>query len=267
MAQNLVVVGKDNKVVFIFGGVDLTTSTNIIMNFGSETYSTTGASPALVVVSATELSCDLSATNLTGKIFSTITYFDAGSVNGTDITSRELGNNTEIIIAIGSQLIIEDGTGVTGANSLATDLELRSYAGLRGVTLPATQPDRERLLVLAMDWLLSQEGSLKGSRTHQGQSLPYPRTDIRIYNQEVASDTVPIQSKTAQIEAAIAWITQPLLVNKSIQDVKKTKLDVLEKEFFEGGNWSVVRIESAMTALSPLMISSGFGLGSVKRSL
>ena len=38
MSQNLVIPNKDNKVVFVFGGIDLTPATNIIVNFGSETY-------------------------------------------------------------------------------------------------------------------------------------------------------------------------------------------------------------------------------------
>ena len=151
MSQNLVIPNKDNKATFIFGGIDLTLATDLVVTFGAESYSKALNPTIVVVTSATELSLDLSATAEVGKIFATVTYFDGASVNGTDITSRELNNSGQIIVAIGSQLIIEDGSIVANANSFATDAELKAYANIRGFVIPATQPAREALLVQAMD--------------------------------------------------------------------------------------------------------------------
>ena len=106
MSQNLVIANKDNRVVFVFGGIDLTLATDIKVQFGAELY-TLLLDPAIVFVdSATELSLNLSATLEVGKVFATVTYFDGASVNGTDITSRELANSDQIVVAIGTQLII-----------------------------------------------------------------------------------------------------------------------------------------------------------------
>ena len=38
MAQNLVIPNKDNKVVYVFSGVNLTLATDIQIQFGSESY-------------------------------------------------------------------------------------------------------------------------------------------------------------------------------------------------------------------------------------
>ena len=104
MSQNLVIANKDNLVVYVFGGIDLTLATDIKVQFGGESY-TLVTDPLIVIVSsATELSLNLSATAEVGKVFSTVTYFDGTSVLGTDITSRELGNADQIVVAIGTQL-------------------------------------------------------------------------------------------------------------------------------------------------------------------
>ena len=62
MAQNLVIPNKDNKVVFVFGGIDLTIATDILVDFGAETYTKLLNPTVVVVESATELSIDLSGT-------------------------------------------------------------------------------------------------------------------------------------------------------------------------------------------------------------
>ena len=169
MSQNLVIANKDNLVVYVFGGIDLTLATDIKVQFGAESYTLLLDPLIVIVTSATELSLNLSATAEVGKVFSTVTYIDGASVNGTDITSRELGNSDQIIVAIGTQLIIEDGTIVTDANSFATDDEFKTYANLRCLDVPATQPQREALLILAIDYLFSKEKQMQGCRVSPDQ--------------------------------------------------------------------------------------------------
>ena len=38
MSQNLVIPNKDNKVTFIFGGIDLTLAPNLVVTLGAERY-------------------------------------------------------------------------------------------------------------------------------------------------------------------------------------------------------------------------------------
>lgn len=206
MSQNLVIPNKDNKVTFVFGGVDLALATDLVVTFGAEVYSKLTTPLSVVVTSSTELSLDLSGTSEVGKIFATITYFDGASVNGSDITSRELNNSGQIIVAIGSQLIIEDGTVVANANSWVTDEEYKAFAKLKGFSIPATQPDREANLANAYDYInFSYEQQLQGDRvTPQTQTGCMPRNYMYAYNVLVSSTSIPQDFKNAQMLTAFA---------------------------------------------------------------
>jgi hypothetical protein len=141
----------------------------------------------------------------TMHMFATITYIDGGSVNGTDITSRELGNSDKIIVAIGTQLIIEDGTIVAGANSFVTDTEFKAHTDLMNITTPATQPEREALLANAFNYLnITYDAQLQGYRADQTQTGCFPRTDVFAYGYLVDSTTIPDGIKNAQITIALA---------------------------------------------------------------
>ena len=206
MSQNLVIANKDNLVVYVFGGIDLTLATDIQVQFGAESYTLISDPLIVIVTSATELSLNLSATAEVGKVFSTVTYFDGASVYGTDITSRELGNADQIVVAIGTQLIIEDGTVVANANSWVTDAEYKAYAKLKGYPIPATQPDREANLANAYDFInFTYEDRLQGWRvTPQTQTGCMPRTNIYAYDILVASTLIPQDFKNAQMLASFS---------------------------------------------------------------
>ena len=257
MSQNLVIANKDNLVVYVFGGVDLTLATDIRVQFGTESYSLINDPLVVIVTSATELSLNLSSTGEVGKVFSTVTYFDGASVNGTDITSRELGNSDQIIVAIGTQLIIEDGSVVADANSFVTDEEFKKYANLRCMDVPATQPERESLLILAMDYLFSVEPKMQGCRVSIDQELPYPRSGVCANCFNIPSDSIPKTLKNAQMELALQANTSDILISQSMQNVSKEKLGELEVEYFSGGSWSTVRTDRADAYLNPLLSNGG----------
>lgn len=162
-------------------------------------------------------------------------------------------------------LIIEDGSIVVGAQSVVTAAEMLTYANLRGLTVPSVEADREKLLILAMDYLKSIENRMKGTRTDVDQELPEPRQNVWLFGETFDANTIPEEYKNAQIEAAIAANTQSLLLNESSQNVKKEKLDVLEIEYVDGGSWSIARLDRVNAAIEPLLISGG--LSSVFRVL
>lgn len=258
MSQNLVIANKDNLVVYVFGGIDLTLATDIKVQFGAESYTLLLDPLIVIVTSATELSLNLSATAEVGKVFSTVTYIDGASVNGTDITSRELGNSDQIIVAIGTQLIIEDGTIVTDANSFATDDEFKTYANLRCLDVPATQPQREALLILAIDYLFSKEKQMQGCRVSPDQELMYPRNNVYANCFRVAGDSIPKNLKKAQMELALQASTNELLVNDSISNLASFDVSgVYSETYFNGGAWETVRTDRADAYLDPLLNSGG----------
>jgi hypothetical protein len=261
VSQNLVIANKDNKVVFVFGGIDLTLATDIQVEFGSESYSKL-LNPLIVIVdSATELSLNLSGTSEVGKVFATVTYKDAGSVYGTDITSRQLGNADRIVVAIGSQLIIEDGTIVANSNSFVTDAEFKAYAGIRNASIPATQPDREALLILAMDYLFNIEVRLSGIRVSDDQELPYPREGACVRDQILPSSgikSIPKGIKNAQIELAMQAVKSDLLISETSNNLQSISIDgVISESYYQGGSYSIVRTDKADAYLKPFMINGG----------
>jgi hypothetical protein len=206
VSQNLVIANKDNLVVYVFGGIDLTSATDIKVQFGAESYSLISDPLIVIVTSATELSLNLSATAEVGKVFSTVTYFDGASVLGTDITSRALGNSDQIVVAIDTQLTIEDGSVVANANSWVTDEEYKAFAKLKGYSIPATQPDREANLANAYDFInFTYEQRLQGYRvTPQVQTGCMPRNYIYAYDLLVDSLSIPQDFKNAQMLAALS---------------------------------------------------------------
>tara|TARA_R110000823_G_scaffold295316_1_gene414394 strand:- start:7425 stop:8258 length:834 start_codon:yes stop_codon:yes gene_type:complete len=206
MSQNLAIANADNLVVLNFNDAFLSSATDIKVYFGDETY-TKILDPLIVIVNSdTQLSLNLSGTSEVGKIFATIKRFDGISVNGSDITSRELGNLGQIVVAIGTQLIIEDGTVVANANSWVTDEEYKAYAKLKGYSIPATQPDREANLANAYDFInFTYEDRLQGWRvTPQTQTGCMPRTNIYAYDVLVGSTSIPQDFKNAQMLASFS---------------------------------------------------------------
>ena len=149
-------------------------------------------------------------------------------------------------------LIIEDGSIVAGANSFTTDAELTAYALARGYTLPATEAERDTLQILAVDYIFSVESKFQGCRVSAAQELPFPRTGVYSYGFIVPSDSIPQSLKNAQMELAVQVNSSPLIINGTVQNISKEKVDVLEVEYFSGGNWSQVRTDSADTYLKPL---------------
>jgi hypothetical protein len=258
MSLNLVIPNKDNLVVYVFGGVDLTAANDIQVQFGNESYSLISDPSIVIVTSSTELSLNLSATQEVGKVFSTVTYFDGTSINGTDITSQELGNSDKIVVAIGTQLIIEDGSIVDNANSFVTDDEFKKYANIRGKAVPSTQPDREALIVLAMDYLFSVENKLSGCRVGIEQLLPYPRRGACANGFNIPSDSIPVNAKNAQMELALQAQDSPLLITDTVSNLASFEVvGAYKEDYFSGGAWATVRTDAADAYLKPLMVNGG----------
>ena len=154
-------------------------------------------------------------------------------------------------------LIIEDGSIVAGANSFVTDTELQTYANLRNFDLPATQPDREALLVQGMDYLFSKEADFKGCRVSIDQPLMYPRRGATVNGFNVPITSIPMNLKAAQMELALAASTITLMPNESLQNVQSTKVDVLQISYFQGGSMTTVNLQAVEAKLRPLLKAVG----------
>jgi hypothetical protein len=97
-------------------------------------------------------------------------------------------------------LIIEDGSGVVGAESYASVADLVMYAGKFGVTIPADAPAQEALLrraALAMDGM-----TWKGRKTDSDQALAWPRRGVELDCQIKPDNYLPARIQYGQMALA-----------------------------------------------------------------
>jgi hypothetical protein len=100
-------------------------------------------------------------------------------------------------------LTIETGSGVPGANSYATVDQLEAYAALRGITLPATDAEKEVLLIRAMDYIEVEIGPhFMGSRVSSTQALAFPRHDVWYEGYLLLYNAIPSLLIEAQCDIA-----------------------------------------------------------------
>ena len=123
-------------------------------------------------------------------------------------------------------LVIEDGTGVAGAESYATAAELTTYATDRGITLTG---DAEELLLRANDYLETLQ--FIGYKLTKDQSLQWPRADVTIDGFGYQSDELPSELKVAQMEVAIAADQEAGPFAVISRETKREKFDVFETEY------------------------------------
>lgn len=158
-------------------------------------------------------------------------------------------------------LIVEDGTGVAGANSYTTVVAARAYALARGVTLSAVDSDVEVLLIKAMDYIESLRGQYQGERTYTSvtNNLVWPRYGVYIDNAPLDYKTIPAVLKAAQAQLAMDAVSTDLMPTGSGREVIRERVEgVVEVEYNPLGITSVQpALTRAKALLAPLMMSGG----------
>jgi len=163
-------------------------------------------------------------------------------------------------------LIIEDGTGVSGATSYATLAQIRAFATARGVTsVPTVDADAEVLAIKAMDYLEGLRGRYQGSKSDAAQALQFPRYGLYLDGSPVDADTIPAELLNAQCELAIAAITTDLAPQGDGRVVTKEQVGPLVTEYAGGGSGAPQPVlPAARRWLDPLLKNAG-QLTTVKR--
>jgi uncharacterized protein with NAD-binding domain and iron-sulfur cluster len=168
-------------------------------------------------------------------------------------------------------IVVEDGSGKGDSNSYVDIAEAEAYATARGVTLQAT----ESKLILAMDYLEAQRARYQGEKTwpvattdpvHVAQALQWPRTGVVIdCDVEWPDNAIPVELKRAQMQYCIELQNgfNPFASSDG-RVVKKTKVDVIEKEFFSATDLGIsgipqVSLPAVDALLSPLFNACGTG--------
>jgi len=150
-------------------------------------------------------------------------------------------------------LIIENGNQIPNANSYVTDLEYTDYATLKGLTVAATAELREVDILAGADYILGKESCMQGRRVSSTQPLSYPRIGVYLFGYSVTSDSIPVNLKNAQMEAAAYNTNASILNNTTSTNRSKEKVDVLEVEYFKGGSRTTVNLQRVNVYLEPLL--------------
>jgi hypothetical protein len=157
-------------------------------------------------------------------------------------------------------LTVEDGTGVAGADTYASVSYTQAYAAKRGLSLPigAGADDAiEVLLTKALDYFEANRASLQGYKTAEGQSLQYPRKDVYIDGNLVASNTIPkevlmVQAQLACDEYATPGVLQP---NSDGREIVRERIEgAIETEWAQTGDSnSQPQLTKARALIAPLL--------------
>lgn len=148
-------------------------------------------------------------------------------------------------------LIIENGTGVAGAEAYADVTACSDWAVLfYGHALTGSNPGKEaaiRRAVAYMDGL-----AWKGARTFgRGQSLAWPRKDvIDCEGLSIGANDIPSEVIYAQHVFARAEFQSPGILSPSVNlgaVVRREKVDVIEQEF------DTSRMQGTVDELRPLL--------------
>ena len=130
-------------------------------------------------------------------------------------------------------LIIEDGTGVSGANSYITLVEAREYADLRSLLLPTSDSELEVLIIKAFDYLEALD--YKGEPANPPQDAAFPRRNLYIQGVLFSDSQIPFKLKQAQSQLAFEATNFDLQPTGDGREVVKEKVDVIEVEYAEKG--------------------------------
>jgi hypothetical protein len=160
-------------------------------------------------------------------------------------------------------LIVEDGTGLSTAESYISVADADTYFINRGVTswdaLDNTD-DKEPALRKATEYMINKyRRRWQGARVYQIQALDWPRVGVVVDSWSVASDEVPTEVARACAELALKANAEDLQPDLE-QGVIREKVDVIEVEY-DKNSPQAIRYSQIDSMLAPFL--SGIGGASV----
>lgn len=123
-------------------------------------------------------------------------------------------------------LTVENGSGVTGAQTYISETDFETYASDRGYTVTGTSSE---LLLQAMLYVDSL--SFKGTRASDTQRLKWPRYGVYIDGVSISSSAIPQQLKDLECEVALAIDSGYDPLGRIDRAVKREKVDAIEVEY------------------------------------
>lgn len=156
-------------------------------------------------------------------------------------------------------LIVEDGTGVSGANSYVTAADAIAYATGRGIPFPTDDTTVETLLINAMDYLETYRDRFTGKPVSSTQSLQYPRECSTVDGVAFPDNAIPNNLKLAECQLATdCYTTGDLMPSTDGYAVSSEKVDVLQITYAAQGRTGPIDVAAptfpkAQAFLAPLL--------------
>lgn len=146
-------------------------------------------------------------------------------------------------------MVVEDGTGLSNADSFVSVAYADTYFSTRGVTAWASLTNKEALLIKATDYIEAvYSEAWKGVTLKDTQSLSFPRIidDATVY---------PDRLKKAVCELALKANSGDLLVDVEQRTIEE-KVDVITVKYAE---YSDQKTQYSMVygLISPYLLSTG----------
>ena len=164
-------------------------------------------------------------------------------------------------------LVVEDGTGVAGANSYLSLVAIRTYATTHGLTVSGDDVELEASVLDAMAYIEAIEfgfPTFHGTRTDITQPLSWPRKDTNNDNNEIvlangviiATDGIPLA-----LTASLAQLTFEseaaggLLTNTNGRAIVEEKVGPITTKFASPDAGGSARDTQTFTKFESLIIS------------
>jgi hypothetical protein len=181
-------------------------------------------------------------------------------------------------------IVVEDGTGISDANSYIGVADASAYHLSRGNVSWVGVADKETALIKATDYLTNvYKGRWAGYRILITQALDWPRSDVPVLDAPkalsgqafYASNAVPLAVRNACAELALRASTVDLNPDASGGTKKKTKVGPIEVEYVESASSGIVdgsKFVSVSQSLSGFLsggsssVAGGFGFVRVVRA-
>ena len=130
-------------------------------------------------------------------------------------------------------LTLEDGSGVSGADTYITSADFVTYAATLGITI-ADDATCWAYLLKAAEYIDSHEANMQGVKTARDNAMAFPRTGVYVNGWYWASDEIPTCVIEAQKQFALDVYNGKDLWNRggnpNIQPVRE-KIDVIETQY------------------------------------
>ena len=147
-------------------------------------------------------------------------------------------------------IIVEDGSGVLGANSYINGAGLDAYGLARGISFVG---DKDVLLTLAA--LYIEQLPFIGDKKTKAQPIQWPRYNATIDRFNILSTEIPQQLIDLQCEVAIAIGDGDDPLSTVGRAVKREKVDTIEVEYADNAapfayNRKIKALEKKLTTIS-----------------